>query len=85
MAIKITARAAEGEYDLGASKFLGNPTIPGEWLDDFSEDTMFFCQIRLSDIAHLDKENKLPKTKCHCGYQTKFFIQRQAGHIAGEN
>ena len=69
MAIKITARAAEGEYDLGASKFLGNPTIPGEWLDDFSEDTMFFCQIRLSDIAHLDKENKLPKT----GYLYVFF------------
>ena len=69
MAIKITARAAEGVYDLGASKFLGNPTIPGEWLDDFSEDTMFFCQIRLSDIAHLDKENKLPKT----GYLYVFF------------
>lgn len=31
-------------------------------------------------------ENKLPKTKCHCGYEAKFvFIQRQPGHVAGEN
>ena len=42
MAIKISVKAAEGEYDLGASKFLGTPTIPEEWLEDFSEDTMFF-------------------------------------------
>ena len=64
MAIGISVTKAPDRYDLGASKFFGTPTIPGEWLDDFSEDEIFFCQIRLSDIAELDKENRLP----HKGY-----------------
>jgi hypothetical protein len=38
--------------------------IPAEWLDMFSDDVIFFAQIRLADIAELDTENKLP----HTGY-----------------
>ena len=64
MAIKIKATKAPKEYDLGVSKFFGTPTIPNEWLQDFDEDTIFFCQIRLEDIAKYDKENRLP----HTGY-----------------
>ncbi len=63
-AIKLTVKKAEGEYDLGASKFLGNPTLPEKWLDKFADTVIFLLQIRLSDIASLDKENKLP----HEGY-----------------
>lgn len=64
MAIKITAKEAKGHYDLGASKFFGTPTIPQEWCQDFSDDEIFFLQIRLSDIADLDTDNNLP----HTGY-----------------
>lgn len=64
MAIKIKATKAPKEYDLGTSKFFGTPTIPNEWMHDFDEDTIFFCQIRLEDIAKFDKENRLP----HRGY-----------------
>ena len=63
-AIKITAKKAPKDYDLGASKFFGTPTVPPAWNGDFYDDELFFCQIRLSDIAELDKENKLP----HTGY-----------------
>ena len=63
-AIKITAKKAPEGYDLGASKFFGTPTVPLAWDGDFYEDEIFFCQIRLSDIAELDKENRLP----HTGY-----------------
>lgn len=63
-AIKIITKKAPDNYDLGASKFFGTPTIPLEWQDNFSDDEIFFCQIRLSDIAKLDEENKLP----HTGY-----------------
>lgn len=61
-AIRITAKKAPESYDLGASKFFGTPTVPIEWEGDFCEDEIFFCQIRLSDIAALDKENRLPYT-----------------------
>ena len=44
-AIKIKVKRAGDNYDLAASKFFGAPTIPGEWLDDFDEDVIFFCQI----------------------------------------
>lgn len=64
MAISIAVRKAKPGYDLGASKFFGTPTIPGAWEDSFSEDEIFFCQIRLGDIAALDPENRLP----HTGY-----------------
>ncbi|MBQ4066753.1 MAG: hypothetical protein IJD22_03810, partial [Clostridia bacterium] len=63
-AIAITVKEAPEGYDLGASKFFGTPTIPKEWAEDFDDDEMFFCQIRLSDIAELDTDNRLP----HSGY-----------------
>lgn len=63
-AIGIKIKKAEGEHDPGASKFFGAPTVPEEWQNQFSDDVIFFAQIRLSDIAHLDTENKLP----HTGY-----------------
>lgn len=63
-AIGITVKKAPEGYDLGASKFFGTPTVPAEWVNEFDENEMFFCQIRLSDIAELDRENKLP----HTGY-----------------
>jgi len=64
MAIQIKVEKAMEGYDLGASKFFGTPTIPALWQEDFDEDEIFLCQIRLSDIAHLDKEGRLP----HQGY-----------------
>ena len=63
-AIKITVKKAPEPYDLGASKFFGTPTVPLAWDGDFYEDEIFFCQIKLSDIAQLDTENRLP----HSGY-----------------
>ncbi len=63
-AIGIKIHKQIGEHDLGASKFFGAPTIPAEWQDMFSDDVIFFAQFRLSDIAELDTENKLP----HTGY-----------------
>ena len=63
-AIAITMKKAAANHDPGASKFFGPPTVPEAWLDSFYEDEIFFCQIRLSEIAALDAENKLP----HTGY-----------------
>ena len=64
MAIHLKVRKAEGDYDLGASKFLGNPTLPSNLSNAFGEDVIFLLQIRLSDIAELDEDNILP----HTGY-----------------
>lgn len=64
MAIGIKVKKAPGHYDLGVSKFFGTPTVPLAWEGDFYEDEIFLCQINLADIAHLDKENRLP----HTGY-----------------
>ncbi len=50
--------------DYEGSRFFGSPLVPAGWEDKFSPDVMFFGQIRLSDIAALDKEQKLP----HTGY-----------------
>ncbi|MCI6008387.1 hypothetical protein ACTQ3M_03660 [Oscillospiraceae bacterium LCP25S3_E10] len=63
-AIGIKVTKADGNYDLGASKFFGAPVIPGEWQNIFSDTEMFFCQIKCDDIALLDVENRLP----HKGY-----------------
>ena len=63
-AIHLKVKKAEGEYDLGASKFLGSPVLPDSMVDDFDQDTIFLLQLRLSDLKDLDKENKLP----HEGY-----------------
>lgn len=64
MAIRINVTKAESRYDLGASKFFGTPTVPQAWQADFYDDEIFFCQLRLADIAPLDPENRLP----HTGY-----------------
>ena len=74
-AIKITVKKAPESYDLGASKFFGTPTVPLAWDVDFYEDEIFFCQIRLSDIAELDSEGRLP----HTGY-LYIFIETEDGH-----
>ena len=63
-AIRLKAKKVEGKYDLGASKFLGDPVLPEKWLDIFDEFTLFLMQIRLEDIKDLDEENILP----HEGY-----------------
>jgi hypothetical protein len=64
-AIKINVKKAPLDYDPSASKFFGAPAVPIEWQNDFDDDSeMFFCQIRLSDIAQLDTEGRLP----HTGY-----------------
>ena len=62
--IKIKLTKAHDGYELGASKLFGTPTVPLAWQDDFYDDEIFFCQIRLSDIAELDGEELLP----HSGY-----------------
>ena len=64
MAIRLKLHKANGEYDLGASKFLGSPVLPKKWLNMFNEQTIFLMQLRLSDIKDLDEENLLP----HEGY-----------------
>ncbi len=63
-AIKITLTKADEGYDLAASKLFGAPTVPSGWEDRFSDDCIFFGQIRLADIAALDVHNRLP----HTGY-----------------
>ncbi len=77
MAIGIKVKKAPEDYDLGASKFFGSPTIPQSFENDFSDDEMFFCQIKLSDIAHLDKDNRLP----HTGY-LYIFLNTEDGHYS---
>ena len=59
-AIGIRVKKADDGYDLGASKFFGTPTVPEAWETDFSDTALFFCQLRLADIAALDTENRLP-------------------------
>ncbi len=63
-AIKIALKKAEGDYDLAASKLFGAPVLPLGMAEQFSEDIIFFGQIRLADIAALDTDNRLP----HTGY-----------------
>lgn len=75
MAIGIKVKKAQGKYDLDASKFFGSPTIPLAWENDFCEDEIFFCQIRLADIAPFDSENQLP----HSGY-LYIFLHTENGH-----
>ena len=87
-AIRITPKKAPENYDLGASKFFGVPTVPQAWQDDFYDDEIFFCQIRLSDLAELDTENKLP----HSGYlyvflhteDSKYRLRADVRYYAGE-
>ena len=64
MAIGIKLRAQAAEYSPEESHFFGAPLIPSAWCNDFYDDTMFFCQIRLSDLSELDSENRFS----HRGY-----------------
>ena len=50
--------------DLDESKFFGEILLPEEWLknDIFGENEIFLCQIKLEDVAVLDKGNLLPKS-----------------------
>lgn len=64
MAIGIKVKKAGSGADPGASRFFGDPAVPGAWVDNWSDDVIFFCQIRLSDIADLDVDGRLP----HTGY-----------------
>lgn len=75
MAIGIKVKKAPKRYDVGASKFFGAPTVPSEWQEDFYDDEIFLCQIKLSDICALDTENRLP----HTGY-LYFFLHTEEGH-----
>lgn len=63
-AIAVKIKKTENNPDPGASKFFGAPVLPAEWVDMFSDDVIFFAQIKLSDIAEYDTDNKLP----HTGY-----------------
>lgn len=71
-AIGMQVEKAEGDYDPAQSKFFGAPVIPGAWKDRFHDDIVFFAQIRLSELAHLDPENRLP----HTGY-LYFFLDAE--------
>lgn len=64
-AIGIKIKKADGNHDPCTSKFFGAPVLPDGWPEMFSEDIIFFGQIRLSDIAELDTENKLPHDMIH--------------------
>lgn len=64
MAIRIKTKKAEGDYDQGLSKMLGNPVLPKGLDKKLPSTAMFLMQIRLEDIKDLDEENILP----HKGY-----------------
>ena len=66
MAIGINV--TKGVADEGESKFFGSPAVPADWVDEFDENVIFMCQIKLADIAELDKDNILP----HKGYMYIF-------------
>lgn len=74
MAIRIKVKKAEGEYDKGLSKMLGNPVLPKKTMDSLPQTAMFLMQIRLEDIKDLDEENILP----HTGY-LYFFLDTDDG------
>ena len=67
MAIGLRFKKSTDQSDYGASKLFGSPTVPPHW--EYGENEIFFCQIRLSDIAELDKEYNL----AHEGYLYVFF------------
>ena len=67
-AIGIKVKKAEGEHDLGASKFFGTPTLPSGMAEAFKDTEIFFCQIRCRDIAEAgliaENDERIP----HSGY-----------------
>jgi len=64
MAIGMTLNKASENGDPSVSKYFGSPVVPRSWEHDFEDSEMFFCQIRLSDIAPFDHDKRLP----HTGY-----------------
>ncbi len=72
--IRIKTKKAEGKYDVGASKMLGDPVLPEALADSLPQTAMFLMQIRLEDIKELDEENLLP----HEGY-LYFFLDTEDG------
>ena len=74
MAIKLKTALAPKEYDLGASKMLGSPTMTQKIMDEVPDTAIFLMQIRLEDIKDLDHENLLP----HKGY-LYFFLDVEEG------
>ena len=77
IAIRVREIEENSAEELLCSKFFGMPTIPKAWKDDFDEDVLFFCQIRLEDIAPLDRENRL----LHTGY-LYIFLDISGGRYA---
>ncbi len=69
-AIKINAAEPRIKRSSPDSKFFGDPVVPYGWQEMFSDDVIFFAQIKLSDIALLDTENKLH----HTGYLYFFLM-----------
>ena len=72
--IRIKTKKAEGKYQVGASKMLGDPVLPEALADSLPQTAMFLMQIRLEDIKDLDEENLLP----HEGY-LYFFLDTEDG------
>ena len=62
--IKLKVRKAEGDYDPGMSKMLGNPTLPKGMDKEIPGTAMFLMQIRLEELKDIDVDNRLP----HTGY-----------------
>lgn len=62
MAIQI--KVTKGIPEEGGSQFFGSPAVPAGWEDSFEDTVIFLCQIRLADIAALDRDDRLP----HTGY-----------------
>ncbi len=72
-AIGIQLREADKTYPQTASRMLGSAKIPLEWvLDELYESDLFFCQLNLADLAHLDPLGRLP----HTGYLYVFLQMR---------
>lgn len=75
-AIGIKVKKAEGEHDLGASKFFGTPTLPSGMAEAFKDTEIFFCQIRCRDIAEAgliaENDERIP----HSGYLYVFLTRR---------
>ena len=78
MAIGITLKKADSFGDPGKSKFFGDPAVPAVLAEEWDEDVIFFCQIRLSDIADLDTEHRLPDS----GYLFILNMQTSVLHIS---
>ena len=73
-AIRMKLYRPQEAYDPAQSRFFGDPAIPGWMEEEIEEDEVFLAQIRLCDIAALDKENILP----HQGW-LYFFIKAEDG------